>query len=263
VVKGGGLRRYWTDSETYRCGAGNEALAAKLIEGLGAQRLRLGLAVRRIDVTSRPASVELADGSMMTADDVVLAVPPTVWAKIDIEPPLPQLTVQMGSIAKFLVAVREPFWRSEGLNPESLSDGPINWTWLATDGQEGPGEALCAYSGGADADACRSWPAAERDERYLNELSRVYRGLRDSYVKSRFVDWSAEPWIRAFYSCAGVGEVTTVGPILREGHGALHYAGEHACPAFAGYMEGALNSGASLARKLAERDGVLRRGWFG
>jgi monoamine oxidase len=122
---------------------------------------------------------------------------------------------------------------------------------------------LCAYSGGADADTCRSWPAAERDERYLSELSRVYRGVRESHVKSRFMDWSAEPWIRAFYSCAAVGEVTTVGPILSAGHGALHFAGEHTCYAFAGYMEGALNSGASLARKLAERDGVLHRGWFG
>jgi monoamine oxidase len=264
VVKGGGLQKYWTDSESLHCDTGNEALATKLVAGIGAEKIRLGVAVRRIDVTRHPALVELADGSMLTADDVVLAAPPSVWPKVEIEPALPpQLTLQMGSIAKFLVAVREPFWRSEGVSPESLTDGPVDWTWWATAGQAGSGDALCAFSGGTHADVCRSWPADERVERYLSELSRLYRGVRDSYVGSRFMDWSAETWIQAFYSCPGVGEVTRVGPILHDGLGALHFAGEHACYAFAGYMEGALNSGASLARKLAERDGVLRRGWFG
>jgi len=257
VVKGGGLSKYWTDSEAYRCGAGNEALAAKLVEGIGAQRVKLGAPVRRIDVTTQPASVELVDGSTLAADDVVLAVPPTAWPSITFEPALPpELTVQMGSIAKFILAVKEPFWRTEGLTSESLSDGPVNFTWWSTDGQAGPGEALCAFSGGRDADVCRSWPAEDRVERYLNELSRAYRGVRDNYVASRFMDWSVEPWIQGFYSCAAVGEVTRAGPMLHAGLGALHFAGEHACCAFAGYMEGALNSGVSVARKLAERDGV-------
>ena len=38
----------------------------------------------------------------------------------------------------------------------------------------------------------------------------------------------------------------------------MHFAGEHTCYAFVGYMEGALNSGASLARRLAQRDGVAK-----
>jgi monoamine oxidase len=53
--------------------------------------------------------------------------------------------------------------------------------------------------------------------------------------------------------------VTTVGPILHSGLGKLHFAGEHASYQFCGYMEGALYSGASLAKRLAQRDGVLTR----
>ena len=53
------------------------------------------------------------------------------------------------------------------------------------------------------------------------------------------------------------GEVTTVGPLLYAGvENRLHFAGEHTCYKFVGYMEGALNSGASIARRLAVRDGV-------
>jgi monoamine oxidase len=39
----------------------------------------------------------------------------------------------------------------------------------------------------------------------------------------------------------------------------LHFAGEYACYKFTAYMEGALNSGASIARRLAVRDGVKIR----
>jgi monoamine oxidase len=59
------------------------------------------------------------------------------------------------------------------------------------------------------------------------------------------------------YSFPAPGQVTTVGPLMYKGVGnRLHFAGEHACYKFAGYMEGALNSGVSLARRLAARDGV-------
>lgn len=53
------------------------------------------------------------------------------------------------------------------------------------------------------------------------------------------------------------GEVTTMGPILHNGiEDRLHFAGEYSCYKFADYMEGALNSGVTIARRLAVRDGV-------
>jgi len=49
--------------------------------------------------------------------------------------------------------------------------------------------------------------------------------------------------------------VTTLGPQLRQGFGHLHFAGEHTCYQFVGYMNGALRSGIDLAKRLARRDG--------
>ena len=43
------------------------------------------------------------------------------------------------------------------------------------------------------------------------------------------------------------------GPLLARGIG-----GEHCCDAFTGWMEGALASGVRLARRLAERDGLVK-----
>jgi monoamine oxidase len=262
MVKGGGLEKYWTDSEVFRCKGGNQSLAFKLLEGLGKDRVKLRTIVRRVDLTNKErVTVTLASGETMEADDVILAVPPSVWNKIGIEPSLPApLTSQMGTNVKFLAALKGPFWRRSELAPDSLSDGPVNWTWHQTSGQKGPGESLCAFSGGTAAETCREWAPAERNANYLKALSVAYPNIRLSFIRSRFMDWPGDSWTRASYSFPAPGQVTTAGPLIREGiANRLHFAGEHTCYAFVGYMEGALNSGVALAKRLAERDGVLKK----
>jgi monoamine oxidase len=61
----------------------------------------------------------------------------------------------------------------------------------------------------------------------------------------------------AGYSFPRPGEVTTAQKALYAGLGRIHFAGEHACVKVAGYMEGALNSGASRAKRIAKRDGLV------
>jgi monoamine oxidase len=75
-------------------------------------------------------------------------------------------------------------------------------------------------------------------------------------VKSRYMGWPKEEWTMGGYSFPAPGQVTTMGPLMAKGVGRMHLAGEHTCYKFVGYMEGALNSGAAIARKLAKRDGV-------
>lgn len=257
MVKGGGGEKFWTDSEVYRCAGGNQSLATRLAQAIGADRIKLRTVVRRIDHVANGVRVTLASGEMLGADDAVLAVPPSVWSRIGVEPALPgQLAPQMGANVKYLMALKSEFWRKAELAPDLLSDGPINWTWHQTDGQKGPGAAMCAFSGATSADTVREWPAADRTASYLKELSKVYTGLRASFVKSRFMDWPGDAWTKASYSFPAPGQVTSMGPLLRKGVGHVHFAGEHTCYAFVGYMEGALNSGASLAKRIAERDGI-------
>jgi monoamine oxidase len=73
-----------------------------------------------------------------------------------------------------------------------------------------------------------------------------------------FFDWCKCKWTRGSYSFPKPGEVTRVGPALRAGFkDHLHFAGEHTCYAFTGYMEAALQSGLRVAETLARRDGVI------
>ncbi|MEO5897108.1 MAG: FAD-dependent oxidoreductase [Vicinamibacterales bacterium] len=257
--KGGGLEKYWSDSEVYRCKGGNQQLATRLVGGIGAAKVMMRTIVRSVDLTDTAARVVLSNGKTLEADHVILTAPPSTWNRIAFEPNLPPTLVpQMGSNVKFLIGLSGPFWRQRGLAPDFLGDGPVNMTWHGTDAQRGAGDALVCFSGGPSAEMCRDW-GARRATNYLAELGKVYRGIGAAYSgKSRFMDWPGDAWTKASYSFPAPGQVTSQGPTLYDGIGRLHFAGEYSSYAFMGFMEGALNSGAAVARRIAVKDGVIK-----
>ena len=257
-VKGGGLEKYWTDTEVFRLKGGNQQFALRFAKELGDERVTLDCPIREITATNRGMTVVDAEGRTHTADDVVLAIPPSVWSMIRFSPALPKvLDPQMGMNVKFLSVVKSRFWRVAKLPPNSCSDGDIGMTYDATDAQGDDGPAvLTAFSGGTAAEAIHRRAVPERQPAYLKELEALYPGFGSQFVKGQMMDWIGDPWTRAGYSFPAPGQVTTIGPMLREGVGRLHFAGEHTCYQFVGYMEGALHSGVALAKRLAARDGV-------
>lgn len=259
LIKGGGLEDFWTKTEVYRCWQGNQALPDALERALRRGTLRLGTPVRKVETTSGGAVVTTASGARLECDALVLAVPPTVYGRMELpEAVVGRLRPQMGSAVKSFSRVRSAFWKDAGTAPTALSDGPLNQTWEGTDHQPGPGVVLNTFSGGGFAEACRrGW--AERGGEYIDaELSRIHPGIRGAKTSGRFMDWPSNPWIGCGYAFPAPGELTRIGAALQEPNGPIHLAGEHTCPAFVGYMEGALQSGARVSRQLAVRFGLVK-----
>ncbi len=261
-VKAGGLDKYWSDSEVYRCKGGNQQLATRLAEGLGSGRIVTGVAVKTIGMRGGEVSVGCGDGRTLACDDVVLAVPPPIWKKIDMQPGLPgALTPQLGTNVKYLSKVKSRFWKSAGLAPDMMTDDEVSMTWEGTDGQdEGEGACLTCFSGGPGAEKIRAREAADRTKKYAEVLESVYAGYGKNVDGARFMDWPGEQWTGTGYSFPAPGQVTTVGPLLAQAHGGgkVHLAGEHCCYKYVGYMEGALQSGMAVAKRIAVRDGVIK-----
>ncbi len=261
-IKGGGVEKYWTDSEVYRCKGGNQLLALKLAEAIGKDRIVLGLAVKEVDIKADKVLVKCSDGRTIEADDVVLAVPPPTWKKINFVQPLPAaLAPQMGINVKYLNHLKTKFWVEKKMAPWGFTDGNIVMTWDGTDGQDGiENAALNCFSGGKAASNLLAMGRDERTAYIKSELEKLFPGFNDQFVQGRFMDWPNEQYTGAGYSFPAPGEVTKVGPILYKGSGGgrLHFAGEHCSYKFTGYMEGGLNSGASLAKRIALRDGVIK-----
>jgi monoamine oxidase len=117
---------------------------------------------------------------------------------------------------------------------------------------------MVGFSGGPSADACMAAMGEGLDKFYAERLEAVYAGYKENFVKGRLMPWPKFQWVGASYSFPSPGQVTTVGPMLRKGFGNLHFASEAASYRFVGYMEGALDAGVMLAKRLAERDGLAK-----
>ncbi len=182
-VKGGGLEKYWTESEIYRCRGGNERLAQKFAGQLQ-KRLRLKTPIRSITATDSKVTVRTLANEVLEADDVVLAVPPSVWSQIKFDPQLPEvLKPQMGTGVKYITSLRAKFWEADKQNPDTISDTMVSMTWDGTAGQEGPGTALTAFSGGPAVDVCERLFAREGRTAYNRgtgpNISRLYEQRKE------------------------------------------------------------------------------------
>jgi len=72
----------------------------------------------------------------------------------------------------------------------------------------------------------------------------------DRYLE---LDWSKEPWTRGCYSGqVAPGAWTAFGPAMREPCGLIHWAGSETAVRWAGYLDGAVESGLRAAAEVRE-----------
>jgi monoamine oxidase len=269
AIRGGALHGqpddYFTQSETIKCEQGNDTLARKLGEEItqAGGKLHLNSPITKIEVLNERAVVTAA-GRQFEADHVVLAIPPSLWPDIEMDPPIPPaMRMSMGSAVKFLSPMKSRFWFGAGLSPNSASE-IFGMTWDGTDNQmqiDGRPVELSVFAGGAAADlAVELFDQHEGDVNafYARELSKIYPEYPAELASDpQFVCWPRDRWTKAGYSCPAPGEVTRIGPFLNAPfHNRMHFAGEHCCLPFFGYMEGALQSGADAAAAVIRSEGL-------
>lgn len=253
AVAGGGLERYWTESEVYRCAEGNQALARALASEIGSQRITTSAPVTRLSKQSGGTWRVESGSAAFEADQVVLAVPPSVWKDIAFEGGfgLADYPPQMGANTKYLSVLEKPVWRESGHAPDALGDTLVNMTWNCSDNQRGPGPVvLNAFNGGRDAKRASAMSVTERNDAYAASLERMFPGYSKALRGVRFMDWPSFRYTKASYAFPAPNELTSRGAMLHQGYDGLHVAGEHCCHGFVGYMEGALQSGLEVADRI-------------
>ena len=127
---------------------GSQLIPIRMAEGLGKERILLGAPVRRIE-HSRDGVTVHADGHVLRGRRAIIAVAPTLAARIAYDPPLPgyrdQLTQRMplGTVAKCMAIYDEPFWRADGLSGQGASEsGPVRVTYDNSPPDGSPGVLL-------------------------------------------------------------------------------------------------------------------------
>lgn len=258
TIAGGGIEAFWSESEVYRCAAGNQALALKLANAIGTERINLSTPIEKLEIGANGVRITTTRGQIHEADVVVLTAPPSTWNRMVFDPALPSgLMPYAGPAIKYLTAVDKAFWTSDGLGPDALTDTPIGETWHATDGQRDSSQApacFTVFSGGDAAERCLQLPRPQRDLQMTAWIEKIYPSYGTAARRRMFMGWPEDRWTSCGYTSPSLGEVTGIYPRLAQGvHDKIFFAGEYSSLLFTGFMEGGLHSGAILAKQLVAR----------
>jgi len=296
MIKGHGVDRYWTDTEVYRCIGGNDQLAQRFRDELGDGVVHTGIKVTAISEKKGVVTVELAHTTEqdeendlepepnsrtpnahkrkqlkpVRADEVILAIPPSVWHLIqfkdrDLRAKLKQAP-RLGVNTKNLFAFESRFWQNYSSSPTLTdSDGPVDMSWETSEDihkvkvNRNPDFTFVAFSGASHSQSLVNLASDQaREAAVLQQLRSVYPGIDTQITNSKFMDWPRKFFTQGSYYFPAPKEVSAWGPFWKTGYlDWLHFAGEHTSYAFMGYMEGALSSGFRLAHRLAVRDKLL------
>ncbi|MFM9034970.1 MAG: flavin monoamine oxidase family protein [Mycobacterium sp.] len=222
----------------------------------------LGSAVRLKTVVSGVAHDDSGvvvhfDGGRISADHAIIAIPPALAGRLRYQPALPSardaLTQQFpaGSVIKFNVGYRTPFWRDAGLSGFVMSlDDAFN---IVLDNS--PPDLSCGvlvgFLEGAHARAAAELTPAQRRATVIGDLVKYFGDQAGELFDFLEQDWNAEEFTRGCYGGRlGAGVWTQYGKALATPIGRLHWAGAETSPIWNGYMDGAIRSGYRAAAEI-------------
>ncbi|MBL1077232.1 flavin monoamine oxidase family protein [Nocardia sp. 2] len=242
-----------------RIAGGSQTIAVRLAEELG-DRVVLDAPVTDIDWDA--AGVRVSAGALtVRARHAVVAVPPPLAARIRYSPGLPgdrdQLIqrMPMGRVIKFNVVYDEPFWRRAGLSGQANSDQRALGTVFDNTLPENSPGVLVGFFEGRHADIGSRLSAADRRARVLDDLAGYFGPQAREPIAFIERDWAEEEFSRGCYGAFTTpGALTRFGPALRAPVGPLHWAGTETATRWAGYMDGAAESGHRVAREILRFD---------
>jgi monoamine oxidase len=245
-------------AQMWRFHGGSQRLAQKMARRLG-DRVVLRSPVHAIH--RHRDGVAVHSGRLdVRAKRVIVAIPPTLTARIHHRPALPAGRRQLvrrfpqGTLIKAAAAYEAPFWRDQDLTGQALSlDGPVAATFddSPPDGSKG---VVFGFIGG---DAARSFRRLSREGRRAAVLAsfEALFGAKARHPTRYFeTDWTHQHWTRGCpVAIAGPGTLIAHGPAIREPVGRVHWAGTETSTYWMGYMDGAVRSGKRAAAEVLDR----------
>ena len=233
----------------HRIGMGNQSLAEEMARSL--PDVRLGQRVRSIAHGAAGATIELDDGGDVTADAVVVAVPPRIAARLRFDPFLPEelaialRELPMGVASKLAIPL-------EGtLTPRAVQSAEVPfWCWVANGTGGSPRRCLTSFAGSDEAQD--ALVAAGGDPAPWMERLLALNPDLSTAGEPVLVSWADDPFALGAYSAWDNRSWDRMGEFDRT-VGRLAFAGEHtAGPEHHGTMEGALRSGVRAAAQVLQ-----------
>lgn len=238
---------------------GGTDLLPRAFAGQLQDRVRYGTPVVRIEQDAQGVrAVFRSAGSFHTlaGDYLVCAVPFSVQKNIEVSPPFSvqkQRAIEQlpyHSASKVFLQSRTRFWTDEGLDGFGSTDLAIGQVWDVTHGQPGTRGILQAFPISLHSRRVTAMPEADRVGFALEQVDRLYPGMRGNFEGGVSKCWDEDEWARGATSFYKPGQMTSLLPHVARPEGRVHFAGEHTSVWIDGWMQGALESGSRVAREV-------------
>ena len=246
-------------SETMRITGGNSRLPIAMAAVLG-DRVRLNAPVTRVEHDAGGVRV-VAGHEAVTADQVILALPPPPLRRIVFEPALPAPVARMirrldlGDAVKVTHEYTTRFWEAEGVPGFTVTDLPFHVAWAPTDSYASTAGLLTQFITGRAARAAARLHDARRIAVFQRQLDRIYpEGTPLRTARAATTAWANERYTGGGYAAYRPGQMAPFWSVLREGIPRIAFAGEHT-ESLAGFMESAVRSGHRVAARLSAAAG--------
>lgn len=233
-----------------------DLLAAKLADRISTDRHLVALAPAGAQV-----SLRFADGGSVTADRVILTVPPALLGEIDhgglFAEPWRALgrELRLGNNEKLNAAYARRVWMpamgAAGATWNASPDAPFAEVWDESAGQAGEAGVLTWFFGGDQAKTVDREGLRSRIEAAMGSVLGDLAGAATGAAHP--TRWGREPFTRGAYVNFAKGQFLRFGGLTwleQEGKatrvarsGPVIFAGEHLSDAWPGYMNGAAQTG--------------------
>ncbi|XP_020603468.1 amine oxidase [flavin-containing] B-like [Orbicella faveolata] len=243
---------------------GSQTISDKMAEHL-CERVKLNSCVVGIEEFDDHVKVRCVDGKKYKVSFVICTIPPALLGKISFNPPLPALKNQaiqripVGSIIKTVTFYQRPFWREKGLAGYFNSDeGPVEEGYDDTK-PDGSHPAIMGFILADQARETTTLTKQERQKRVCEQYAKIY-DTKEALKPVLYLEknWMADEFAGGCYvGTFPPGVLTSYGKVLRMPFGRVHFAGTITASLWAGYMEGALESGERTALEVLCRLGKM------
>ncbi|XP_067879699.1 amine oxidase [flavin-containing] B-like isoform X2 [Heterodontus francisci] len=267
---------------------GAQTISERLAERIGKDRVRLRSPVVRVVQEQDGVTVTSEGGEAFRARFAISAVPHAILQMIHFQPPLPARKSQliqrmpMGSVIKTVTFYDEAFWKERGFSGCSMSDtGPVDFSIDDTkpDGshpaimgfiQAGTARRMSLDTPERRCEEPRSvlqevikiekmrgkdqtkYEAVTRKESVCKHYAKIFK-MKEFLNPKDYIEknWMEETYSGGCYSSSfGPGVLTSFGEALRQPVGRIHFAGTELADEWAGYMDGAVQSGERAAHEI-------------
>lgn len=193
------------------------------------------------------------------ADFVVMTIPFTVLRKLELKLEMPRVKrrciqeLGYGINAKLMLGMKRHFWREQGYTGLVYSDNgiPNGWDNAQLQTSDDGAAGLSILFGGRRGPNVGHGTQEQQKDKYLNLWEQVFPGAKAAFNgKTARMDWPSHPHTLGSYVCPTIGQYTSIGGAEQMPISNVFFAGEHCGGDFAGFMNGAAQSGREAAEAI-------------